>query len=183
MRSPDGKTGASTRHHAVAPGADGWDAPELWERGGDALNGSYISSHYSVEDQSPLVQQFVRITNSSTATCRRTPMPHWGYDSMRFLAEAIQRAGTTDSPKLRDALAQTKNFPGVTGLITMNGEPRCHQAAAVVLKLQDGTVPLSRDDSTRHQQLQPHHRRHRQRKRDRRPIPQGLERASPLTGC
>ena len=40
-------------------GGDGWDAPQLWELGGDALNGSYISNHYSVEDPSPAIQKFV----------------------------------------------------------------------------------------------------------------------------
>ena len=41
-------------------GGDGWDAPELWDLGGDALNGSYISNHYSAEDPSPAIQEFVR---------------------------------------------------------------------------------------------------------------------------
>ena len=58
------------------------------------------------------------------------------YDAMRVLADAIQRAGTTDGPKLRDALAQTKSFPGVTGVITIN-EERNAIKPAVVLKLQD----------------------------------------------
>ena len=37
-------------------GGDGWDAPELWQLGGDALNGSYISTHYSPDDPSPAIQ-------------------------------------------------------------------------------------------------------------------------------
>ena len=41
-------------------GGDGWDAPELWQLGGDALNGSFITTHYSVDDPSASVQQFVR---------------------------------------------------------------------------------------------------------------------------
>src|ERR1051325_5906109 len=40
-------------------GGDGWDAPELWQIGGDALNGAYISTHYSVDNPSPAIQQFV----------------------------------------------------------------------------------------------------------------------------
>src|ERR1051325_6888085 len=42
-------------------GGDGWDAPELWQIGGDALNGAYISTHYSVDDPSPSIQQFVAL--------------------------------------------------------------------------------------------------------------------------
>jgi hypothetical protein len=59
-----------------------------------------------------------------------------GYDSMRVLADAIQRAGGTDSAKLRDAIAQTKNFVGVTGSITIDKD-RNAVKPAVVLKLQD----------------------------------------------
>ena len=43
-----------------------------------------------------------------------------GYDSAMVLADAIKRAGSTDGPKLRDALAATKDFPGVTGTITLD---------------------------------------------------------------
>ena len=55
-------------------GADGWDAPELWERGGDSLNGSYISSHYSAEDQSPRGAEVCeRLQADTTAIYNRTP--------------------------------------------------------------------------------------------------------------
>ena len=118
-------------------GADGWDAPELWDRGGDALNGSYISSHYSAEDQSPLVQKFVKDYKQHYGNLQPDAHAALGYDSMRVVAEAIQRAGATDGAKLRDELARTKSFPGVTGLITINAE-RNAVKPAVVLKLQDG---------------------------------------------
>lgn len=118
-------------------GADGWDAPELWDRGGDALNGSYISSHYSTEDQSPRVQRFVKEYKQHYGNLQPDAHAALGYDTMRMVADAIQRAGGTDGPKLREALAQTKSFPGVTGVITMNSE-RNAVKPAVVLKLQDG---------------------------------------------
>ena len=68
-----------------------------------------------------------------------TPDAHaaLAYDAMRFLAEAIERAGTTGGEKLRDALAQTRDFSGVTGFISMDSE-RNAVKAAVILKLQDG---------------------------------------------
>lgn len=118
-------------------GADGWDAPELWERGGDALNGSYISSHYSAEDQSPLVQKFVKEYKQHYGNLQPDAHAALGYDSMRVVAEAIQRAGGLGGAKLRDELAATKSFAGVTGLITIDAE-RNAVKPAVVLKLQDG---------------------------------------------
>ncbi|HEX8651315.1 MAG TPA: hypothetical protein VF708_10785, partial [Pyrinomonadaceae bacterium] len=59
------------------------------------------------------------------------------YDAMKVLADAIQRAGTTDGQKLRDAIAQTKGFVGVTGSITINSE-RNALKPAVVFELQNG---------------------------------------------
>lgn len=117
-------------------GGDGWDAPELWELGGDALNGSYISNHYSVEDPSPAIQTFVHEYKLRYGNLAPDAHAALAYDAMRFLAEAIQHAGTTEGPKLRDALAQTKDFSGVTGMISIDSD-RNAVKPAVVLKLQD----------------------------------------------
>jgi len=117
-------------------GADGWDAPELWELGGDALNGAYISNHYSADDPAETIQKFVKSYRQRYSNL--TPDAHaaLAYDALRFLAEAIQRAGTTEGSKLRDALAETKNFAGVTGIISMDRD-RNAVKSAVVLKLED----------------------------------------------
>jgi len=64
-----------------------------------------------------------------------------GYDAANILFEAIKRAGTTDGPKLREAIAQTTNFAAVTGNITI-GKDRDAVKSAVVLKLQDGKTPV-----------------------------------------
>jgi branched-chain amino acid transport system substrate-binding protein len=117
-------------------GGDGWDAPQLFELGGEALNGDYISNHYSVEDPSPAIQKFVGDFNSRYKI-KPDALAALGYDAMRVLADAIKRAGTTNGLKLRDAVAATKDFAGVTGVITINGE-RNAVKSAVVLKIQDG---------------------------------------------
>lgn len=117
-------------------GGDGWDAPELWDMGGDSLNGSYISNHYSAEDPSPAIQSFVHDYKLRNGNLLPDAHAALAYDAMRVLIDAIRRAGTTDGPKLREALAQTKSFPGVTGIITIN-EERNAIKPAVVLKLQD----------------------------------------------
>ena len=116
--------------------ADGWDAPELWQLGGDALNGSFITTHYSVDDPSPAIQRFVHEYKQRYGNL--TPDAHaaLAYDAMRVLVDAIARAHTTESTQLRDALAKTKGFAGVTGVISMDSD-RNAVKPAVVLKLQD----------------------------------------------
>jgi len=117
-------------------GADGWDAPELWQLGGDALNGSYITTHYSVDDPSPAIEHFVQEYRQRYGNL--TPDAHaaLAYDAMRVLADAISRAHSTESAHLRDALAQTTQFSGVTGVISMDADRNAIKPA-VVLKLMD----------------------------------------------
>ena len=117
-------------------GGDGWDAPQLWQLGGASLNGNYISNHYSVDDPSPAIQKFVADYKGRYGILPDA-LAALGYDSMKVLADAVKRAETTESAKLRDAIAQTKNFPGVTGQISID-QDRNAVKPAVVLKLQDG---------------------------------------------
>jgi branched-chain amino acid transport system substrate-binding protein len=119
-------------------GGDGWDAPELWQLGGDALNGSYITTHYSVDDPSPPIQTFVQEYKLRYQNLMPDAHAALAYDAARILFEAIKRAGTTDSVQLRDALAQTKDFAGVTGMISIDAQ-RNAVKPAVVLKLQDAS--------------------------------------------
>jgi branched-chain amino acid transport system substrate-binding protein len=117
-------------------GGDGWDAPELWQLGGDALNGAYISTHYSIDDPSPAIQKFVEAYQQRYGNLLPDSHAALAYDAARLLADAIVRAGTTESSKLRDALAQTKDFHGVTGVISID-ENRNAVKPAVILRLQD----------------------------------------------
>jgi len=119
-------------------GGDGWDAPELWELGRDALNGCYMTNHYSIDTPSQTIQKFVEGYRHRYGNL--TPDAHaaLAYDALKFLAEAMRKAGTTDGPKVREALAATKNFVGVTGIISMDKD-RNAVKPAVIMKLQDGS--------------------------------------------
>jgi branched-chain amino acid transport system substrate-binding protein len=120
-------------------GGDGWDSSALTEIGGDALNGSYFSNHFSVDDQAPAIQKFVA---DYRARFGETPdaLAGLGYDSAMLLFDAMERAGTTDGPAVRDALAATSNYAGVTGTITLDAM-RNAVKPAVVLKVENGALP------------------------------------------
>jgi len=117
-------------------GGDGWDSPRLWEIGGKALNGCYFSNHYSVDDPSPAVQKFVA---DYKAKYGRIPdaLAALGYDAARILGDAIKRANSTDGGKVRDALAQTKGFAGVTGTISIDKDRNAIKPV-VMLKVEEG---------------------------------------------
>ena len=51
------------------------------------------------------------------------PLQPW-VDAYLVILDAIQRANSADPLKIRDALAETKNFEGATGIITMDENRR-----------------------------------------------------------
>jgi len=117
-------------------GGDGWDSAKTLEIGGDAVEGYYFSNHYAADSDSPKVQDFVRRYEARFGS-KPDAMAALGYDAAGILADALRRAGTTEGPKLRDAIAATKDYEGVTGRITIDGE-RNARKDAVVLKIDGG---------------------------------------------
>ena len=112
-------------------GGDGWDSPRLYEIGGQALAGDFFSTHFSAEDTDPQVQRFVadyrRLFGSAPDSFAATT-----YDAARIMLGAIERAPSLDRRAIRDALAATRDFPGVTGSVTFNEERNAVKPVVVV---------------------------------------------------
>ena len=121
-------------------GGDGWEAPELTEIGGPAVDGCYYSDHFAPSDPSPTAQAFVKAFQARFQGKVPDAMAALGYDAARLLAQAIQRAGTTDGPALRDAIAATRDFDGVTGRTTIDAERNASKSAVVVQVVKGQTV-------------------------------------------
>jgi branched-chain amino acid transport system substrate-binding protein len=119
-------------------GGDGWDAEQLYKIGGTALNGSFFSNHYSPYDSDPQVQKFV--TNYKA---RYNSLPDalaaTAYDAAHIMFDAIKRANSLEGKAIRDALAATKDFPGVTGKVTFN-ENRDAVKPIVMIEIKDGGI-------------------------------------------
>jgi branched-chain amino acid transport system substrate-binding protein len=119
-------------------GGDGWDSASLIEVGGKAMEGCYYSNHFSNEDQSPAIQEFVKKYEAKHGA-KPDAMAALGYDSAKILLDAIKRAGSVEGKALRDAIAATKDYPGITGKITLD-ENRNANKPAVILMVKDGKV-------------------------------------------
>ncbi|MGV3625934.1 MAG: ABC transporter substrate-binding protein [Archangium sp.] len=120
----------------VMMGGDGWDSEKLFELGGASVEGSYVSNHYSSDDPSPRVQDFIKRYEAKFKV-RPDSLAALGYDSAGVVIEALKRAPDSTGPKLREAIAQTKDYPGVAGTITLD-EKRNPVKPAVVLKVEGG---------------------------------------------
>jgi branched-chain amino acid transport system substrate-binding protein len=119
-------------------GGDGWDSPRLTEIGGPALNDSYFSNHYSMQDPSPAIRSFVSEYQTKYGEIPDA-LAALAYDAANILFDAMTRAGSTDPMAVRDALAQTQNFNGVTGTITIDAQ-RNAVKPAVVMRVVDGQL-------------------------------------------
>lgn len=123
-------------------GADGFDSPVLLElAGAEALNDVYFSNHYSNLDQDPLVQKFIE--DFKTKYGKEPNAFHaLGYDLGKYIADAIKRAGSPEPEKIKDALANTENFVGVTGSFSM-GPDHNPIKSIVVIGLENGVQASS----------------------------------------
>lgn len=115
-------------------GGDGWDSEKLVEGAGGpgkALENCYFSNHYSKDDKSERTQTFVK---AYTSEYNKAPsgLAALGYDAMKIIAEAIKSGNSADREKVTAALAETKNFPGVTGDITIDANRNASKPAVVL---------------------------------------------------
>jgi len=96
-------------------GADGWDSPVLVEvAGAEALNNTFFTNHYSPQDPDERVQSFVNAYKERYGSVPAS-FSATAYDAAYLLADAIKRAGSTDPEAITKALAETKDFEGITG--------------------------------------------------------------------
>ena len=120
-------------------GGDGWVSDKLLEIGGDALNGCYYSTHFSPEDSAPAAQAFVKKFKARWGQENPDAFAALGYDAVYVLVDAIKRAGTTEEPALRDALAATKNFSGASGVTTLDKDRNASKPATIIA-IKDGKL-------------------------------------------
>ena len=119
-------------------GGDGWDSEKLSELGQGAINGSYFSNHYTTESTEPAVVNFIKKYRETYAGKTPDGLAALGYDAAKILIAAIDRTTEVTPKNIRDEIAKTQNYAGVTGVITIN-EKRDATKSAVVVRV-DGKV-------------------------------------------
>jgi branched-chain amino acid transport system substrate-binding protein len=108
---------------SIFMGGDGWSTAVFLKKGGSELKRGYYSTHWSAHLDTEQSRAFVKKYKIDS----KDPDDNvaLGYDAMMLLADAIKRAGTVDRKRIRDAIANTQSFKGVTGAIRFNenGDP------------------------------------------------------------
>jgi len=132
-------------------GGDGWESEKLLEIGGESLNGAYYSNHWALDKPDTLLQGFLA---AYRAQFKSDPDAIGGlaYDAAKVLFASMNKLATDDpatfaglrsskagtperkaaEAKLRDLIAATKEFPGVTGVITLDANRNASKPAVVI---------------------------------------------------
>jgi branched-chain amino acid transport system substrate-binding protein len=137
-------------------GGDGWESDQLLQIGGDALNGAYYSNHFAADNPDPVLQDFLRRYRDKFGA-DPDAIGGLAYDAANVLFKSLDELATADpaafkglsssqagtearkaaTAKLRDLIAKTSNYPGVTGVITLDAN-RNAAKSAVVLEIKEG---------------------------------------------
>ncbi|MDR3691218.1 MAG: ABC transporter substrate-binding protein [Fimbriimonas sp.] len=117
-------------------GGDGWDSSEILKSGGDAIIGSYFCNHYNNKEDRPAVKEFL-LKWGGRYDCNypATTMGALGYDAAMLACDALKRAKTKDAAGLQAAVADTTDFKGVSGSITLKGKNGNPPKRALVVQL------------------------------------------------
>jgi len=138
-------------------GSDGWESEKLLEIGGESLNGSYYTNHWALDMPNPKLQEFLKSFREKNNGSDPDAIAGLAYDAANVLFGCLKKlaaddpaafkgfgsskAGTperkTAEAKLRDLIAATKGYDGVTGTITLD-QNRNASKPLVVLEIKGG---------------------------------------------
>lgn len=114
-------------------GGDGWDSSELLQAGGEGIIGTYYSNHYSNLEDRPEVKGFVSTFQRKYNRVPANAMAALGYDAALVLVDSLKRAKSLDSKGIRDAIAEAKDVPGVSGSITIGPDGNAQKPGIVLM--------------------------------------------------
>jgi len=113
-----------------------WDSPEFAEDLGTTGDNCYFPGRLNPEGASESAKIFLGSYERKYEVLPSAPAA-LGYDALAVLVNAVRLAGSTEPAKLREALAGTRNFPGLTGSVTTDPELARPQPMPI-LKLENG---------------------------------------------
>jgi branched-chain amino acid transport system substrate-binding protein len=128
-------------------GGDGYDTPLLIEIAGEGAENTYFTTHSLMDAQlgTDAVKKFMAAYETEYKNPPENAFAALGYDTVKLIADAIKRAGSDDPKAIVEALAKTKDLPGVTGSITYQPGTRIPQKGVTVILVKDGKFTLAKE--------------------------------------
>lgn len=118
---------------------DGFASPTLVElAGAENVNDIYFTNHFSSESEEPVVVEFMAAYEEKFGV-EPDGFAALGYDAAMLLIDSVERAGSTDPEAVKDAIASTTEFAGVTGTFAID-ENHNPVKPATMITLQNGEI-------------------------------------------
>lgn len=122
-------------------GGDGYDTPLLAELAGP-VNDVFFTTHQGIYDKSEKADAFIAAYEAKYGVPPENVFAALGYDGVYLMAAAIEAAGSTDGPAIREALAATSGWEGVTGTISYEEGSRIPSKSVALIEVKDGKNEL-----------------------------------------
>jgi branched-chain amino acid transport system substrate-binding protein len=125
-------------------GGDGYDTPDLVKIAGPTTSNVFFTTHALMDAANGTdgIKKFITAYKAAYGNDPENAFAALGYDTIYLLADAIKRAGGTDSAAIKTALEATKDFPGITGKITFSPESHVPQKGVTVIDIENGALKL-----------------------------------------
>ncbi len=125
-------------------GGDGYDTPDILTVAGAAAENVYFTTHALMDPVGGTepIKAFIEAYNTKFGHAPENAFAALGYDTVKVMADAIARAGSTDGAAVKAAIEGTTDFPGITGAITFTPEAHVPQKGVTVIAIKDGAFTL-----------------------------------------
>lgn len=97
-------------------GEEGADSPKFLEIAGDAAEGFVIVTNLNRDDPREGVMDFL-VDYETRFGIAPDMVGASAYDAFMIICDAVRRTGSAEGPALRKAIAETKDYHGLTGLL------------------------------------------------------------------
>jgi branched-chain amino acid transport system substrate-binding protein len=125
-------------------GGDGYDTPDLVKVAGATTSKVFFTTHALMDSTigTDGIKKFITAYHAEYGNDPENAFAALGYDSVYLMADAIKRAGGTDSAAVKTAIESTKDFPGITGKITFAAGSHVPQKGVTVIDIEGGKLSL-----------------------------------------
>jgi branched-chain amino acid transport system substrate-binding protein len=125
-------------------GGDGYDTPDLVKVAGPTTSKVFFTTHALMDATNGTdgIKKFIAAYKAEYGNDPENAFAALGYDTVYLMADAIKRAGGTDSAAVKAAIEATKDFPGITGSITFAPGSHVPQKGVTVIDIENGQLTL-----------------------------------------
>jgi branched-chain amino acid transport system substrate-binding protein len=125
-------------------GGDGYDTPDLISVAGPAAENVFFTTHALMDpiNGTADIQKFAAAYKAKYGQYPENAFAALGYDTIYLMADAIRRAGDTGAAAIKAALEETRNFPGITGSITLSAASHVPRKGVTIIAVKNGRFTL-----------------------------------------